>query len=312
MFKLWPCGERLCRERIGRRVRLRKRCFVFIPSSVRCSLMPSSLVRILLVVAALCGAQYASAAITVARIRGGGYRAANTVFSSGDLDGSITNLSIADFNSMTPAQLASTYDVLLFGWTGGDVSSINADWNTRLLPYLNAGGGVIFEQPDNLSDLLPAVAASEENFKSGSAIYDVSAAVPGLTDGISNLFFNSHIVFTAWSSELQPFLTAEKGGVSYVVGLYGEIGNNGGRIVLTGPDQDLHGVRGGAGSAGNQYNLLVNELRWVSSGVAANQAIPEPSTLFSVVGLLSTAALFSLRRRRRLCADAGEDLVDAG
>ena len=233
------------------------------------------------------------------------------MFSSGDLDGSVTNLSIADFNSMTPAALAANYDVLLFGWTSDDVSSIDADWNTRLLPYLNAGGGVIFEQPDNISDLSPAVTASNTVLKNGTAVYTVSN-VPGLTDGIGNAFFNSHIAFTAWSSELQPFLTAERSGVSYVVGLYGEIGTNGGRIVLTGPDQDFHAARGNSGAFGNQYNLLVNELQWVSSGVAANQAIPEPSTLFSVVGLLSTAALFSLRQRRRLCSDAGEDLVDAG
>ena len=266
--------------------------------------MSSSLTRIFLVVPLLLGTHYACASITVARIGGEGNREADKVFSSGDLAGSITNLSIATFNSMTPSELASSYDVLLFGWTTSGLG-INADWNTRLLPYLNAGGGVIFEQPNDLSDLSPAVAGSPI---SGSSDVQVSANVPGLTDGISDSFVNWHIVFTAWSSELQPFL---KSGSS-VVGLYGEIGTKGGRIVLTGPDQDYHAVRGGGGAKGNQYQLLVNELRWVSSGVAASQAVPEPSTLFSVAGLLGAVALFSSRRRRRFGSHAGEDLVDAG
>jgi hypothetical protein len=233
--------------------------------------------------------QHLNAAITVARIGGGGYLAANTVFSSGDLSGSITDLTTATFNAMSVSDLLSNYDALLFGWPGDSLA--NLDWTTRLLPYLEGGGGVIFEQPANVGDLLPGVTAQEYNTSGAVAVTPVA----GLTDGITGQFANSHIRFTAWDSNLSPFLTLG----ADIVGLYGEFGTQGGRIVLTGPDQDYHAVRGGSGAGGNQYNLLVNELSWVTSGTAS-EVVPEPATLglWSIGG----ACLAWGARRRRMKA----------
>ncbi|MDQ6690123.1 MAG: HYR domain-containing protein [Gemmatimonadota bacterium] len=180
-----------------------------------------------------------------------GNRAANIVFSSGDLNGSIARIGEAQFNAMTVAQLRASYDVLLFTWASSP--SLNADWTTRLLPFMQLGGGIIWEDDSNIGDLSPAVVALPGGYSSWAL-----SPVPGLTDGISGRFANSHIRFTSWISTLHPFITTP----SSTEGLYGEFGA--GRIVLTGPDQDYHSTR-----ASDQYNFLVNEIRWVAAGSSA-------------------------------------------
>jgi hypothetical protein len=188
-----------------------------------------------------------------------GFAAAAQICASGDLVCTFTPVSAAAFNALSPAQLRAAYDVLIFTWISS--ATINADWNTRLLPYMALGGGVIFEDPGNLPDLAPGITAF--NFDTGSTGMAISAVVPGLTDGINNSFVNNHIGFSAWDPALSPFIML----FTRVVGLYGQF--SGGCIVATGPDQHFHGFRGAGGAAGNQYNLLLNEVRWVS-GVSSN------------------------------------------
>jgi hypothetical protein len=112
-------------------------------------------------------------------------------------------------------------------------------------------------------------------------------------------FNNSHIWFKSWPSYLSPFMRTTgqrqiselEGGGSFadpacrgepaagpggleVVGLYGEF-PGGGRIILNGPDVDFHANRNDTFEGGafrrnrNMYNLLVNEIRWVTSGTPA-------------------------------------------
>jgi hypothetical protein len=197
----------------------------------------------------------ASNTITVAGVGANfGTASASQLFSSGDLSGSFVTIDAATFNALSVAQLRANFDVLIFTWISDP--GINADWNTRLLPYMALGGGILFEDPGNISDLAPGVTASV--FNTSPAGMAISAVVPGLTDGINNSFANNHIRFTAWDPALSPFITRG----SDVVGLYGQFGA--GCIVLTGPDQHFHGFRGAGGFAGNQYNLLLNEVNWVT------------------------------------------------
>jgi len=189
---------------------------------------------------------------------------ANAVFSSGDLAGTITRLTAVQFNALTPAQLREQYDVLIITWASSN--TLDVDWDTRLLPYLQAGGGVLFDgDPNNVGDLGAVVSTSFLTVEGESpAGIAVTAAVPGLTDGINDLFANNHIrfaTFPAWDPALSPFMAFTTGpNTGAVVGLHGRF--EAGCIVMTGPDQDFHGVRGGFGSGLNQYNLLVNEIRF--------------------------------------------------
>jgi hypothetical protein len=149
--------------------------------------------------------------------------------------------------------------VLIFTWISS--STINADWSTRLLPYMALGGGILFEDPGNLPDLSPGITAFNWDICCGGIA--ISAVVPGLTDGIANSFVNNHIGFSAWDPALSPFITLS----STVVGLYGQF--DGGCIVATGPDQHYHGHRDWPDPNRNQYDLLVNEVRWVT-GLSSN------------------------------------------
>jgi hypothetical protein len=207
-----------------------------------------------------------------------GNQEANEIFASGDLAGTIDrSMSTFTFNSMTPAQLRASYDVLLFTWSGDP--SLNADWNTRLLPYLNLGGNVIWEDNNNLPDLAPALTLV--NFD-GSGGYAFVASVPGLTDGVVAAFENHHIGVTAFTAPFQPLITS----FGQLISVYGEF-PSGARMLVNGPDQDYHADRGGSFPYDNQYNYFLNQFRWVTSG--------NPNTLGSlkndVQALITSGAL---------------------
>ncbi|WP_412063067.1 thrombospondin type 3 repeat-containing protein [Rubrivirga sp. IMCC45206] len=180
-----------------------------------------------------------------------GNRTANVVFSSGDLDGEITRLTELQFNAQSVADLRADYDILLFTWDSSP--SLNADWTTRILPFLELGGGVLWEDNRNVSDLAPGVIGTQTG---GSGTLTVQA-VPGLTDGVNGTFDNFHLRVTAWDAAFSPFLSQG----NTTLGLYGEF-DGGGRMVLTGPDNDYHAHRGD-----NAYRLLLQSIVWVGNGI---------------------------------------------
>jgi VCBS repeat-containing protein len=186
-----------------------------------------------------------------------GNQAANQICASGDLNCNVDRLDAATYNALSPADLAATYDVLIFTWASS--STVNADWATRIRPYLELGGGVIFEDNVNVGELAPAISGTA----AGGGTSNVIAMVPGLTDGITNQFANNHITFSSWQAGFEPFLELASGS-NPITGVYG--GLAGGCMVATGPDQDFHANRGGPGFESNQYNLLINEIEWVAAG----------------------------------------------
>lgn len=201
-----------------------------------------------------------------------GFVAAAQLCSSGDYPCTFTPVDAAAFNALTPAQLRAAYDVLIFSWVSS--STINADWTTRLVPYMNLGGGILFEDPGNVSDLAPGVITTFSPC-SYSGDHTVIATVPGLTDGIvDGAFANNHFCFKSWDAALSPFLAQTF--VPSITGLWGAFGA--GCIVLTGPDQHYHGYSGsswGSYYLDNQYNLLKNEVDFVSHGCGGAQSIVE-------------------------------------
>ncbi|MDP6715894.1 MAG: PKD domain-containing protein, partial [SAR202 cluster bacterium] len=198
--------------------------------------------------------------IRVAGIGGNfGTRAADTICAEGDVDCVITRINSASvFNAMTPTQLRDSYDVLLITW--GTSRLFDLDWDSRLQPYMTLGGGVIWEDPNNLDDISAIITTG------GGSSWppDITATVPGLTDGVvggsASSFANNHLVFSAWDPGLSPFMTGSGG--NGVLGLWGHVGT-GGCIVLQGPDADFHANRTGSYFV-EQYELLANEIIFVS------------------------------------------------
>ena len=70
----------------------------------------------------------------------------------------IFRITEVDFDGLSPAVLRLNYDVLVF--TIGP-ALFNADWATRLVPYMNLGGGVIWDgNIPNAGDLVLGVTVS--------------------------------------------------------------------------------------------------------------------------------------------------------
>ena len=129
-----------------------------------------------------------------------------------------------------------TYDVLLFA-----VSD----------PGINATGR--FHISFNLSRIRQWTC---RQVGSGFDVGGGSLPVPGLTDGIANSFVNNHISSTLGGQagpRIRPFSAQRQPGSS-----------------PHRPDRAgsaLSRFPGAGGAAGNQYKFLLNELRWVTSGV---------------------------------------------
>lgn len=206
-----------------------------------------------------------AAAIQVAGIGGNfGTRAANDLFASGVLQGSIDrSLTTAQFNALSPAELRASYDVLLVTWYSDE--NLNLDWTTRLLPYLELGGGIVWEDSLNIADLVPGVSAVRSCVSNGTGqITPVFTPVPGLTDGVSGSFVNCHVLYNDWSADFAPWIQS----AGYTLGIYGEVAA--GRMVF-GLDADYHGVPGD-----NYSTLLANEIRWA----AQLAPVPIPAALW--------------------------------
>ncbi len=169
---------------------------------------------------------------------GNGVSNANYMAVSGDLPvgSTVTVINSTAFNAATPTDLRAMYDVLVFGWvSGGDY---DRDWATRLLPYLQAGGGIVWEDPTNLGEL----AAAGLTFGGGGGESFVSACVDGLTCGttapasnIGDALTYAHFGIDSYTSDWTAFEMAG----SVTEGVAAQFGA--GRIVVAGADSFYHG-----------------------------------------------------------------------
>ncbi|HLL54425.1 MAG TPA: PKD domain-containing protein [Myxococcaceae bacterium] len=189
-----------------------------------------------------------------------GNRTGYQLIAERDLAGSITHLDASEFNRLSMQELRARFDVLLITWA--TTSKLNVDFQDRLLPFLELGGGVVFEDPGNATDLAPAVLVAPRFPFQG--LFTIES-VPGLTDGVVTEFPHNHMAFAQWDARFGPLLRVN----GLAVSLYGGF-PGGGRMVITGTDQHFHGDKHSPRAyERNQYTFLRNELCWAGGCVNA-------------------------------------------
>ncbi|MGD8885840.1 MAG: PASTA domain-containing protein, partial [Gammaproteobacteria bacterium] len=209
-------------------------------------------------------------------------QATEEIFANGTLVGSVDRPGWSVYRELTTEDIVNNYDVLLIPYNTADWQ-YDFDWNTRLLPFLASGGGVIWEAP------MTTGTAGSPLFEQLGTRYtcpDLTICwipntpldvlpVSGITDGITSDFTFTTGYFPSWDSRLTPFLQANATGLGTITyGLYGEI--SAGRIVITQNAQDDSGSSTGTAAQVNAYNLLANKLQWVS----ASTQTPDPDLRF--------------------------------
>lgn len=225
-----------------------------------------------------------SSSVRMAAIgRNAGHRAFNEVFSSGDRAGSIARISNAQFDAIFASQttdaarasaLKNVYDVLMFTWASPNDNNIT--WGL-ITAYLNLGGSVFFDGDyANVDNLYDGTSNSVVGYGTGVTYgcnYDLVTPAPFpslVANGVSGCFANDHLVVTSWPSWMEAYITAENfSGTEFTLAIAGIYpGGNHGRLIVQGPDQDYHADRGASGTAGNQYQMILNQMDFLS----ANQA----------------------------------------
>ena len=248
---------------------------------------------------ALMGAASTASATSIGMLVDGGTGNAvnnmNYVVGTGGLtptDGadSWTALNAATFNSMTTAQLLATYDTLVMPWYVN--GTMIADWNTVLLPYLNGGGNILWEDPVNIGDLSGSgLSLSGGNHYSASGESEISLVSPFGDDGASG-FFHIHYSILGASSDWSVWSTDIYGGIH---GVYREF-ENGGRMVLGVSDNLYHPNFADPGQS-DHYQLTLNQLNWLNTG-SIDGVVPAPQTL-ALLGLGLAGIGFSAKRKKK-------------
>jgi hypothetical protein len=219
--------------------------------------------------------------------------AASGNLTPGDGADTLVGLSFSDFNAMSVASLLAAYDTIVMPWyvPGSGGSDMNADWNTRLLPYLNGGGRILWEDPENIADLAASgIGLSGGNIYGGVGEGDISLVAPFGDAGASG-FYHIHYSISSASAAWDVWSTDINGKIH---GVYGEFGSNGGRMVLGVSDNLYHPDFNFAGEADHRA-LTLNQLNWLNTG-AVSGVVPDSGASLMLLGL-GLGALAVARRR---------------
>jgi len=204
-----------------------------------------------------------------------GNRAFDQVFSSGDRAGSIARISNAQFDAIFTGQstyaakaaaLKAQYDVLMFTWDSPNDYNIN--WSL-ITAYLSTGGSVFVDGDyNNVYRLNDGTSNSVNGFATdgtyGCSYQLVSPApFPSLVaNGVNGCFVNHHLMISTFPSWMKTYIAYGSQHLA-VAGIYP--GGSGGRLIVQGPDQDYHAYRGAGGTAGNQYQICLNQIDFLKA-----------------------------------------------
>lgn len=226
-------------------------------------------------------------------IPGGGNEATNVAYFVSENPGySWESVDVATMNAMTVAELNTTFDILIVPWTVS--ASLNMDWATRLLPYLNDGGNVLWEDPANAQD--GDLAASGLTFGGSYTSSDITLVPPYDADGAEG-YYHVHYTIASHNADWTPFSVDADGGVHGVVGEFGA-----GRMVLGVSDNLYHAT---FSSDPATYAFMINETNFVLTGSVSGTAadsLPIPTlsqwALITLTMLMGLVGITMLSRRR--------------
>lgn len=236
--------------------------------------------------------------IRVLAAGGGTPAATEEIFANGKLVGHVDRPSWDVYRELTTKDIVDNYDVLVIPGNIQDWQ-YNIDWNSRLLPFLASGKGVIWEGALSGLANIPLIQTGLTRYvcPDGSICYIPTTpltvlSVPGITDGITSDFGSDASRLISWDSRLTPFLQTSATGLGTVsYGLYGQI--DAGRTIITVNYQDDIGLSTGDATQANAYNLLANKIQWVASSTAT----PNPNVRFvpNLMGMTEAAATTALQ-----------------
>lgn len=206
----------------------------------------------------------------------------------------------AALNAMSVADLIATYDILVVPWQIS--STADLDWDSRILPFIEAGGGVLWEDPTNVGD--GDLSTSGVGLTSSSSIYpgitgDEISLVPPFDSNGAIGWYHIHFGITGHDGDWFPYSTDIDGGIHGVGGEFGA-----GRMLIGVSDNLYHPLMSNTDAASvGAYNLLINEIFWLRTGSVdgiVRVHIPVPTlSQWSFILLFVLLAFVGITRLRR-------------
>jgi len=207
------------------------------------------------------------------------------------------------FNAMSVADLLATYDALVVPWQIN--STADLDWDTRIRPYLEGGGGVLWEDPTNVGDGdLNASGITFGGSYPGIGGDDITLVPPFSNNGAIG-WYHIHFGIAGHSTDWFPWSTDVDGGIHGVGGEFGA-----GRMLVGVSDNLYHPDMSDTVNPDTvgAYNLLRNQIFWLGTGSVDDdptgpsgpyEAIPTLSQ-WAFVLLFAVLALVGVARLRRV------------
>lgn len=207
------------------------------------------------------------------------------------------SVSNATINAMSVAEMNSTFDIIIVPWT--IPSSLNMDWATRLLPYLEAGGNVLWEDPANATDGDLDASGLSLSGGNGYSSSDISLVPPYDSNGAEG-YYHIHYTIDGHNADWSPFSTDADGGVHGVVGQFGA-----GRMVLGVSDNLFHADFSLSETDATQdsyFQFFLNETRFVITGSVTGAPLgpTEPVPTLGIWALLALVLLLGFMGSSRL------------